>query len=186
MGSFVAAAPSIQHAQISVEITNMDAQDQVDALHSSEELVMNGADNPDDPDLDPENRPFNFTLGVQYFNRGQDGGLDHHLSFGFEDLKGDTFGRGEIGFPTEWAFRNGKLINGNKALGIHPNHANPGWTSLWPLEEENSKKIFDLLVWSIQIRGKLHYALQFGTSGKSISVASISTLFIQSIFEGAN
>ena len=139
-------------------------------------------DHPDDPDWDPENLSFNFTLGVQYANRGQ----DKDLSFGFEDLKGDTFVRGEIGFATEFAFRNGNLINGNKALGIHPNHANPGWTSLWPLKKEGSDKIFDLLVWSKHLRGKLHYSLEFTTSGKSLSVASISILFIQSIFEGAN
>ena len=41
MGSYVAAAPSILHAQTSAEVTNIDAYDQVDALHSSEELVMN-------------------------------------------------------------------------------------------------------------------------------------------------
>lgn len=37
MRSFVAAAPSIQ---ISVEVTHMDAQNQADAVHSSEELVI--------------------------------------------------------------------------------------------------------------------------------------------------
>lgn len=68
IGSFVVAAPSIQHAQISVEITSMDGQDQLDALHSSEGLVMNRTSQDDDDDLF-ENLPFNFTLGVQYVNR---------------------------------------------------------------------------------------------------------------------
>lgn len=79
MGHFVAAAPSIQHAQISVEITNLDGQDQLDSLHSSEELVMNRT-NQDDDDL-LENLAFNFTLGVQYVNRGQDGGQGEGLHF---------------------------------------------------------------------------------------------------------
>lgn len=188
MGYFVAAAPSIQHAQISVEITNMDAQDQVDALHSSEELVMNYADqdHPDDPDWDPENLPFNFTLGVQYVDGSQYGGQYEDLSFGFEDLQADPSVWGKIGFRTEFAFRNGALINGNKALGSHPTHVNPGWTSLWPLKKENEHKIFFLLAWSKNLRGKRHYSLEFSTSGKSLSVASISIVFIHSIFEGAN
>lgn len=123
MGSFVAAAPSIQPAQISVEITNMDAQDQVDALHSSEELVINcgDKDHPDDPNWNAENLSCNFTLAVQSVDGVQYG----DLTFGFEDSHSDPSVRGEIGFATEFAFRNGTLINGNKALGGHPTHVNP-------------------------------------------------------------
>lgn len=104
VGSFVVAAPSIQHAQISVEITSMDGQDQLDALHSSEGLVMNRTSQDDDDDL-LENLPFKFTLGVQYVNRR--GGQDKDLHFGIDDSKADTFVRGELGFATEFAFLDG-------------------------------------------------------------------------------
>lgn len=183
MSSIVAAAPSVQHAQISVELTTMDARDQLDAPYSPEGLVINPADEYDDP----ENLPFNFTLSVQYANWGRDEDQDENLSFGFKDLKSDTFARGEIGFPTEFAFRKGFLINGNKALGLNPNRVSPGWTTLWPLKEDQpNENIFDLLVWPKQSGGKKKYFLEFTTSGNLTLVAFILKLFIQSIFEGAN
>lgn len=176
IGSILAAAASIQHTQISVEITNTDAQDHVDARHSSEpKLVMK----PADQDY-PENLSFNFTLGVQYVHRGQDGGQNKNPSFGFKDLEGDNVVvRGEIGFATEFAFRNGKLINGNKALGTHPSHISPGWTSLFPLKgDKPDTDVFDLLVWPQKLDGKEKYVLEFANTGKLTSLASILTLFI--------
>lgn len=167
MGSCIVAAIPIQHAQISVEITSMDGQDQLDALHSTEGLVMNRTSQDDDDDL-LENLPFNFTLGVQYVNRR--GGQDKDLDFGFDDSKADTFVRGELGFSTEFAFLDGKLINGNKALGIHPRPISPGWTSLRSLKDDTPSSIFDLLVYSTGSGERQRYVIEFANSGKFTSV----------------
>lgn len=105
MGSFVAATPSIQDAQISVEVTNMDAQG----------------------------------LSAHHAN----GGYCAKLPFGLEDLNVDGFVRGELGFTTEFALQNGKLINGNSALGSHPKPIYPSWSSLWSLK--TNQPIFDLV-----------------------------------------
>lgn len=154
MGSFVAAAPSVQHAQITVEVTNMDAQSQVDALHSSEELVMNNH-------WRQKSLPFNFTLSARYAN----GATHATLSFGFRDLNVDGFVKGELGFTTVFGLSGGKLINGNQALGYHPNFITPPWTSLWPLKTEDSP-LFDLVAISKSTRGKKNHFLEFANPRK--------------------
>ncbi|MCJ1346821.1 hypothetical protein MMC31_005039 [Peltigera leucophlebia] len=151
MGSFVAAAPSIQHAQISVEVTNMDAQDQVDVLHPSDELVMNYGGPSDSKYL-----PFNFTLTAQY---AQTNGVK--LPFGFKDLNINGFLRGELGFKTEFAFRNGKLINGNRALGNHPSFIFPPWTTLWPLNINEPNVFYNLNAFSKPSGEEQHYFIEF-------------------------
>ena len=155
MGSFIAAAPSVQHAQITVEVTNRDAQNQVDALHSSEELVMNN-------DGRQNSLPFNFTLRVRYAN----GATPAKLPFGFEDLNVDGFVKGELGFPTVFALRDRKLITGNRALGYHPNFITPPWSSLWPLKIQEPNVLFDLVAISKSIGGKKHHSLEFAEAGK--------------------
>ena len=177
LGSFVAAAPSIQHAQISMEVTNTDAQDQVDVLHSSDELVMNHGGH-----SDHKNLHFNFTLSAHYPH--PHGGHGAKLPFGFKDLHIHGFVRGELGFKTEFAFRHGKLINGNRALGNHPNYIFPPWTTLWPLNVGEPHVLYELNAVS-DLSGKHHF-IKFADPGRLTSVASILILFIHSIFEGAN
>ena len=59
-----------------------------------------------------KNLPFNFTLS------GRHATGPGSLLFGIEHLNApDGFGRGELGFGIEFALRNVKLINGNRALG---------------------------------------------------------------------
>lgn len=170
MGSLVAAAPSIQHAQISGEATPTDAENQAYALHSSEEHG-------------PKNLPFNFTLSARPLN----GDPQARLSFGFESLNvRDGFIRGELGFATEFAFHNGTLITGNRALGHHLNEPWPPWTSLWSLNTKTPDLFFDLIAISKLSEGKLHHFIEFVEHGKLILVASILICFIHTIFEGAN
>lgn len=122
LGSCVAASPSIHHAQIKVEITDTDVQkNQVDALHSSEEPVMNQVGS------GVKSLPYNFTLSA----RSLDG--SRSLPFGFPSSGGDGFIRGELGISTEFAFRGGRLITGDRALGYHLARNYPPWTSLWSL-----------------------------------------------------
>lgn len=175
MGSFVAAAPSIQHAQISVEVTNMDAQDQVDVLHSSDELVMNYGGQ-----SDPKTLPFNFTLGAY-----RPGSPQNKLPFGFKELD-FGFPRGELGFKTEFAFRGGKLINGNRALGNHPNSIFPPWTTLWPLDLHEPNIHYDLNALSKPSGKEQLYFIEFGIPGKLTLVISILILFIHSIFKSTD
>lgn len=177
VGSYVAAAASIQHAQISVEITNGDAQDQVDFLHSSDELVMNhGGHN------DRKNLPFNFTLSAHYAREGPNRKLD----FGFKDLNIHGFVKGELGFKTEFAFRNGKLINGNSALGNHPNYIFPPWTTLWPLSLTEPHVHYNLNIIPGPPGKVKHYFIESPNPGRLTSVASILILLINSSFEGAD
>lgn len=145
----------------------MDDQNQIDAPHSLEELAMNRTNQDDDDPL--ENLPFNFTLGARYINR--DRGQDEGLNFGFDDSEADSFVRGELGSATEFAFLDGKLIYGNKALGIHPHPISPGWTSLRSLKDDAPRLIFDLLVCSTGSGGRQHYVIEFANSGKLTSVA---------------
>lgn len=152
----------------------MDAYDQADALHSSEELVMN------DGGRGLNSLPFNFTLSARHANGPAS------LSFGFENLDGaDGFVRGELGFRTEFAFRDGKLINGNRALGYHVARIFPPWTSLWSLKGE-VHSFLEFIAISRNSGGRPNHFLEFVRSGKFTSTASIS--FPSSIqwFEGAN
>lgn len=90
----------------------MDVQNEADALHSSEELAAN------DGETVLKNLPFNFTLNAGHVQ----GGPDARLPFGFENLNiGDSSNRGKLGFPTVFAFRDRKLITGNRALSYHVN-----------------------------------------------------------------
>lgn len=57
MGSFAAAAPSFQHAQIKVEATHSGSKNQAEALYSSGKQVITDDDGPR-----LSNLPFNFTL----------------------------------------------------------------------------------------------------------------------------
>ena len=162
MGSYVAAAPSIQHAQISVKITNMDVQNQVDTGHSLEELVKNQGGS------GLKSLPFNFTLSARYAEAAVS------LPFGFENLDGrDGLIRGELGFSTVFAFREGKLIYGNRALGPHLFEIFPPWTSLWTLKGENDSTFFDLIVTSPDSRESPNYFFELARSGKFTLVTSI-------------
>lgn len=161
LGSYVAATPSIKHAQISVDITNMDAHDKVDALHPSEDrLVMQDVGYYGFPNLE-----FNFTLNARFANGPAS------LPFGFANLEGsDGFVRGQLGFRTEFAFRNGKLINGNRALGYHVARIFPPWTSLWSLKEGAVHSFPELIaIPQNSGRGKYNYFLEFVKSGKLLN-----------------
>ena len=168
MGSYVAAAPSIQHAQISVEVTDVDAYDQVDALHASEELVINNG-RPAFKSL-----PFNFTV------RARQVYSPLSLPFGFKNLDAPSgFARGELGFRTEFAFRNGKLINGNRALGYHVARIFPPWTSLWSLKDD--VQFLELVATSQHSGGRVNHFLELEKSGEFTSIASILFFFIHSM-----
>lgn len=163
LGSFVAAAPSAQHAQITVEVTNMDdaPQNQVDALHSSQELLVttNHVGRHGEKSLQ-----FKFTLSVTYAN----GATPPHatLPFGFRDLNSDGFPRGELGFITVFELRDGKLITGdNRGLGYHPAAIAPPWTSLWSLKTKEDLT-FDLVAISISAGGRIRHFLEFEKRGK--------------------
>lgn len=157
VGSLVAAAPSIQHAQISVEVTHTDAgQNQADAFHFSEELVMNQGP------PGHKNLPFNFTLSA----RNASGSSHARLPFGFENLQvGDGFIRAELGFATVFALRDGKLITGNRALGFHVARIWPPWVSLWSLNRE-PRQFFNLIAFSKSLGGRVHHFLEFVDSSK--------------------
>lgn len=155
MGSYVAAAPSIQHAQISVEVSsNMDAYDQIDALHSSEEPVMiNG-------ERALKSLPFNFTL------TGRHAHGPAALPFGIENSNApDGFNRGELGFRTEFALRHGKLIVGNRALGYHVARIFPPWSALWSLKSE-PRSFLELIAIPRQSGGRPVYFLELEGPGK--------------------
>lgn len=177
LGSFVAAAPSFQHAQISVDITNMETQGQVDALYSSDELEVHHGGHHIHKDL-----PFNFTLSARHASGHPRAGLP----FEFERLNGRDSIRGELGFTTIFAFRDGKLISGNRALGYDPRRPWPPWTALWPLEIKEPVQFFHLIGVSESSGGILHYFIEFENRGKLTSGTFILISFIYLILEGAN
>ena len=153
----------------------MDVQNHVDALHSSEELVMNQVGS------EVNSLPFNFTLSA----RSVKGSAS--LPFGFGTLDApDGFIRGELGFRTEFAFRNGRLTSGDRALGYSLAKIFPPWTSLWSLNEEVPGSFIELIAVSQASGGKLTHFLVFERNGKFTSGASMLTFFIHSIFEDAN
>ncbi len=136
----------------------MDAYDQVDALHSSEELVMNAGGR------GLKSLPFNFTLS------GRHATGPGSLLFGIEHLNApDGFGRGELGFRTEFALRNGKLINGNRALGYHAARIFPPWTALYSLKGERSS-FPEIIAIPQHAGGRPNYFLEFESSGKLASI----------------
>lgn len=164
LGSYVAAAPSIHHAQIRVDITDINVQNHVDALHSSEELVMNQVG------LGEKSLPFNFTLSARPVKGSAS------LPFGFATLDAtDGLIRGELGFSTEFAFRNGRLITGDRALSYHLAEIFPPWTSLWSLNKEVPGPFIELIAISQASEGKLTHFLVFERNGKFTSGASMLT-----------
>lgn len=173
MGSFAAAAPSFQHAQISVEVTHTNFQNQADALHSSGKPVMN-------EDAPPfSHLPFNFTL----IARNVHGTL--RLPFGFADLTlADGLARGELGYATEFALHDRKLINGNRGLAYHEAKILPPWTSLWTFDKPHRYLEFAAIP-NPSEKGE-QYVLEFAASRKLTLVAYTQIFFIHSIFESAN
>lgn len=172
MGSFAAAAPSFQHAQISVEVTHTDSENQADALFSSRKQVIND----DGPGL--SNLPFNFTL-IAHIALGIH---KSKLPFGFADLTlRDGFNRGELGYETEFALLNGKLRNGNRALAWHVAKILPPWTSLWSFNEEELHKYLDFVAVPHSSGEKKPYFLEFVSTRKLTSVASTPIDFVHSI-----
>lgn len=114
--------------------------------------------------------PFNFILSARHVN-----GPAANLPFGFEKLDApDGFGRGELGFSTVFAFRDGKLINGNRALCFHPVEIFPPWPSLWSLKEAGHGTFLELIAISQDLGGRPNYFIEFVSSGKFISLASFS------------
>lgn len=158
IGSFAAAAPSFQHAQINLEATHSGFKNQADTLYS---LGNTQAINDDVPRL--SNLPFNFTL-VAHIALGIH---KSKLPFGFADLSmKDGFNRGELGYETEFALLNGKLRNGNRALAWHVAKILPPWTSLWTFNEEELHKYFDFVAVPHLSGEKEHYFLEFISTRK--------------------
>lgn len=171
MGPFAAAAPSFQHVQISVEVTHTDSQNQADALHSSGKPVMNY----DGPGL--SYLPFNFTLIASKAT----GSHKVELPFGFADLTlPDGLARGELGYDTEFALRNGKLINGNRALAWHVAKVFPPWTSLWSYDKGKTHFYLDFVAIPHLSEGK-QYFLENPARRKLTSVASTQIFLVHSI-----
>lgn len=160
MGSFVGAALSIQQAQLSIEVKNIDTKDKFDVLRSSQELVMDH-----DRNYDRKTLRFKFTI-LAYSFYGAHGGQPGGQHLGFEDLNVHGFVRGELGFTTDFALRNGKLINGNRALGNHPSYIYPPWTTLWPLNLKEPHIFHDLVAVSKSAGNKQVYDLELANSGK--------------------
>lgn len=167
LGSFVAAAPSTQHAQITVEISNTDdaPQNQLDALHpSSQELpVTTTASN-------QGGGPYETTLPFKFILRATHAKITNPpsatLPFGFRDLKAGGWPKGELGFTTVFELRNGKLLtSGNRGLGYHPHAIYPPWTSVHRLDPEVFSG-FDLVAFSIFAGGRIRHFLQFEKQGK--------------------
>lgn len=160
MGSFVAAAPSFQHAQINVEVARSGSKTQADDLYFSGKQAIN------DDGPRHSNLPFNFTL-IAHIALGIH---KSKLSFGFADLTmKDGFNRGELGYETEFALLNGKLRNGNRALAWHVAKILPPWTSLWSFNEEELHKYFDFVAVPHLSGEKDHYFLEFLSTRKSTS-----------------
>lgn len=116
--SFVAAAPSAQHAQITVEVTNMDdapQNHQVDVLHSSQELPVTTNQ---DEDHYHKSLPFKFILRATNASGPIPTPPHERLPFGFRDLNVDGFPRGELGFTTVFELRDGKLITGEDRKSV--------------------------------------------------------------------
>lgn len=83
LGSLAATTPPIQHAQISIEVTQTGVHKKADVAHPSEELGM-------------EYLKSNSILSARYAN-----GDPASLHFRFENLDDrDGLTRGELGFPS--------------------------------------------------------------------------------------
>lgn len=136
-------------------------QNQLDALHSSQELLVTTNH---ERGHGEKSRQFKFTLIVTYAN----GATPPHatLSFGFRDLNSNGFPRGELGFTTMFELRDGKLITGdNRGPGYHPAAIAPSWTSLWSLKTKEDLT-FDLVAISISAGGRIRHFLEFEKSGR--------------------
>lgn len=132
----------------------MDSYDQVEAFHSSEEPVINNGGR------GLKSLPFNFTLTGRHANG------PGSLVFGIEHLNAaDGFARGELGFRTEFAFRNGKLINGNRALGYHAARIFPPWTALSSLKG-GVNAFPELIAVPQHAGGRPNYFIEFERPGK--------------------
>ena len=162
LGPFAAAAPSFQHAQISVDVTHTNVQNQADALHSSLGKPVMNEDEPPFSSL-----PFNFTLNARNVH-----GALRWLPVGFADLTlPDGLARAELGYETEFALRDGKLINGNRALQYHVAKVFPPWLSLWSLDNPPQYLIF--AAFPNPLKGGEQYVLKLTAGRKSTLVISI-------------
>lgn len=161
LGPFAAAAPSFQHTQTSVDVTHTNVQNQADTLYSSSgKLVMNEDEHP------LSSLPFNFTLNARSVH-----GALRWLPVGFADLTlPDGLARAELGYETEFALRDGKLINGNRALQYHIAKVLPPWLSLWSLDKPRQYLIF--AAFPNPLEGGEQYVLKFTAGRKSTLVIS--------------
>lgn len=137
-GSFAAAAaaPSFQHGRISVDVTHTNVQDQADKYNlpcsSGKKAVIISEDEPRLSSL-----PFNFTLFARNLQGTET--LPGGLPVGFADLTlADGHARLELGYETEFALRDGKLINGNRGIEYHVAKVLPPWLSLWSFDKRHT------------------------------------------------
>lgn len=172
VGTFAAAAPSFQYTQISVDVAHPHVQNQADALHSSGKPVMN-KDEPYHSSL-----PYNFTLIARNVH-------GRRLPFGFADLTlADGFARAELGYDTEFALRDEKLINGNRALEYHVAKVFPPWLSLWSLDLPH--KYLDFAAFPNPLEGGGKYVLKLPAGRKLTLVVSTQIFLLHLIFDNAN
>lgn len=101
------------------------------------------------------------------------------LPFAFADLTlADGIARGELGYDTEFALRDGKLINGNRALAYHEAKILPPWTSLWSFDKPH--RYFDLAAFPNPLENGELYVLEFAASRKlTLGASAKMFLFIQ-------
>lgn len=124
--------------------------------------------------------PFNFTLNARNVH-----GALRWLPVGFEDLTlADGLARAELGYSTEFALRDGKLINGNRAIQYHRAKVFPPWLSLWSLDKPRQYLIF--AAFPNPLEGGEEYVLKLTAGRKLTLIASTQIFLVHFIFENAS
>lgn len=177
-GSFAAAAatPSFQHGRIRVDCvthtTNL--QNQANNLPSSQSGIQlqQPVMSTEDDETPLSSLPFNFTLFARNLNGTAAVATTTTttlpgLPVGFADLTlADGHARAELGYETEFALRDGKLINGNRGLEYHIAKVFPPWLSLWSFDKRHTYLTFAAYPNPVEEAGREHYLLKLTASRK--------------------
>lgn len=179
-GSFAAAAatPSFQHGRVRVDgvkhTTNF--QNQANNLPSSQSGDVKLCEQPvmitEDDELPLSSLPFNFTLFARSVNGAAAAATKTTtlpgLPVGFADLTlADGHARVELGYETEFALRDGKLINGNRGLEYHIAKVFPPWLSLWSFDKRHTYLTFAAYPYPVEEGGgRDQYLLKLTASRK--------------------
>ncbi len=163
--------PSFQPARISVDgVTHTNLQNQANNLPSSQsgiKLKQPVMSEDDEPPL--SSLSFNFTLFARNVNgaAAAAAATPPGLPVGFADLTlADGHARAELGYETEFALRDGKLINGNRGLEYHVAKVFPPWLSLWSFDKRHTYLTFAAYPNPVEEGGREHYLLKLTASRK--------------------